>query len=183
MDDIRESEKMSLEEAHKRLEAAFHWMHGEGLGGYTREQLADGMQSTVNHINKLRERETIAGEFIKQIMEATGRNTSAETVDLNDLNYQVIGWVEQCKGYEIELEQLRGSPASGFGGIMRLQQIIDHLAAVVAEMNANSEHDMALKAQTAIVAVDAVQRACADYGSMDSDMVGDWPVASGSGGT
>src|ERR1700723_2480443 len=49
---------------------------------------------------------------------------------------------------------------------MRLQQIIDHLAAVVDDMNDNSEHDLAFKAQAAIVAVDAVQRACADYGSM-----------------
>jgi hypothetical protein len=29
----------------------------------------------------------------------------------------------------------------------------------------------------ALVAVDAVQVACAEYGSVDADMVGDWPIA------
>lgn len=61
---------------------------------------------------------------------------------------------------------------------MKLQQIIDHLAACVADMNANSEHDIAFKAQAAILAVDAVQVACSEYGSMDADMVGDWPIES-----
>lgn len=65
---------------------------------------------------------------------------------------------------------------------MKLQQIVDHLAAVVTDMNDNSEHDLAFKAQAAILAVDAVQRACADYGSMDSDMVGDWPLTSPASG-
>jgi hypothetical protein len=52
----------------------------------------------------------------------------------------------------------------------------------VADMNDNSEHDLALKAQTAIVAVDAVQRACSDSGSVDAEMVGDWPVISPASG-
>lgn len=59
---------------------------------------------------------------------------------------------------------------------MTLQQIIDHLAKCVSDMNANSEHDLAFKAQAAILAVDAVQVECANYGSMDANMVGDWPI-------
>jgi hypothetical protein len=64
---------------------------------------------------------------------------------------------------------------------VKLQDIIDHLVAVVADMNANSEHDLAFKAQAAILAVDAVQQACADFGSMDAQMVGDWPITARSG--
>jgi hypothetical protein len=64
---------------------------------------------------------------------------------------------------------------------VKLQDIIDHLVAVVADMNANSEHDLAFKAQAAILAVDAVQQACSDFGSMDAQMVGDWPITARSG--
>jgi hypothetical protein len=43
-------------------------------------------------------------------------------------------------------------------------------------MNDNSVHDIAFKAQAAILAVDAVQAACSEYGSRDKNDVGDWPV-------
>lgn len=62
---------------------------------------------------------------------------------------------------------------------MTLQQIIDHLAACVADMNASSDHDLAFKAQAAILAVDAVQSACAELGFLDNTgEAGDWPIPS-----
>jgi len=60
---------------------------------------------------------------------------------------------------------------------MTLQEIIDHLVACVTDMNENSVHDLALKAQLAIAAVDLLQSACADFGSFDSTKEsGDWPI-------
>lgn len=59
---------------------------------------------------------------------------------------------------------------------MTLQDIVDHLAACVTDMNDNSEHDIAFKAQAAILAVNALQAACCDYGIHDEIGVGDWPI-------